>query len=925
MKKHKLLILCVILFLFSFGLSRLGDVLEHQGIFGQVDFITRGFSTEGFGEKGDPLVRLDRFSRALYHVRSSYVDIDRIKPQKMFEKIALTLADHIPEVQTLFPSPQTAVIIVNGHRKEMDRTVNNLHALKSRVSDVLMFVRNHQVTQTSNEDLEIIAMQSALETLDPHSVYLSKENFEEMNVGTSGHFGGLGIVIGIREQQLTVIAPIEDTPAFKAGIKSGDVITQIGEEPTQDMPLSDAVDRMRGPKGTHVKITLSRKGWNQTKILDIIRDEINIASVESDRFENNVGYVRIKNFQKDTGESLKKHLKKLTSSAPLKGMILDMRGNPGGILDQAVEVSDQFLKSGVIVSTVGQNPRDRETEKATSDDSDPNYPLVVLVDEGSASASEIVAGALAPSRALIVGQQTFGKGTVQRLFELPEESALKLTIAQYLTPGDISIQSVGIVPDVSVSAQSIYELTPDPKNTSAAAQKTVQKMFNLFPNEDKYGEETLEEHFENENKTKKKSPLSLSYFEKINENDKKNFDEGYNNKHEKLLKDFEVSFARKVIENTSGPQKSDLIASAKKVIPLVQESEDQKISTALKNDQIDWSHGTSACTPKLSITSESLENLSLQAEGTATLTLKVKNNASCDAYQTWVKTKSKQYYLNEEEILFGKLPAGQELKQTKTIKIPKFIPKSLIPVNLEVYTGTSPQVHAQTQNLLSVKPLQTPTWQYDITTQPQNNAQSTYEVTLHLKNLGSKTSENASVSLKPKNKANVKFKKSHASIRNQNTHETKELKFLFDLTQDQKTHESLPAAELQTVDLILSVADYDHRLFQTQTVRVPLQKNVMVFPSRKAPNISTHLDTQKFEKISLPLFDFTGTVTSIALLKDLYILVNQKKVFYENLGNQKTKSFKATIPLEKGENQVFIVARDENDLTTTSRYILERE
>jgi carboxyl-terminal processing protease len=277
----------------------------------------------------------------------------------------------------------------------------------------------------------------------------------------------VGIVISIRDQMLTVIKPMPGTPAGRAGLKRYDRIVRINNESTLNMPLDDAVRRLRGDPGTDVSVWISREGaggWSGSRPFKLQREVINVESVESRMLDQGVGYVRLKQFQAGTAGELDSALVALHRAEPrMRGLVLDMRSNPGGLLDQAAKVADRFLRSGVVVTTVSASePRDEKVAKSPG--TEPDYPLVVLVNSSSASASEIVAGALKNhDRAIIVGQKTFGKGSVQLVFPdvTREKAALKLTIAQYLTPGDISIQSVGITPDVELDPMTVDALEMD--------------------------------------------------------------------------------------------------------------------------------------------------------------------------------------------------------------------------------------------------------------------------------------------------------------------------------------------------------------------------------------------------------------------------------------------------------------------------------
>lgn len=324
---------------------------------------------------------------------------------------------------------------------------------------VLHFVQTNYVEEVDTKKLIEGAIKGMLSTLDPHTVYLPPEQFKEMQVDTSGKFGGLGIEITITDGYLTVVTPIEDTPAFQAGVEPGDKILIIEDKnkklkkETKGMTLQEAVNLMRGEKGTKVTIHVARKGAEALIPIEIRRDIIKVVSVKGGLLENNYAWLRITNFQANTGRDLRKKLEQLIkdNKKPLTGVVLDLRSNPGGLLEEAVNVSGIFLDRVPIVSTMGRNKGKKEIEYSRGEQAFKDFKMVVLVNEASASASEIVAGALQDhKRAIVIGKPTFGKGSVQTVIDLENKSGLKLTVARYYTPSGRSIQSKGIVPDIEV-------------------------------------------------------------------------------------------------------------------------------------------------------------------------------------------------------------------------------------------------------------------------------------------------------------------------------------------------------------------------------------------------------------------------------------------------------------------------------------------
>ncbi len=335
-------------------------------------------------------------------------------------------------------------------------------------TDVMNKVKKLYVEEVDTDELIQAAIKGMMKKLDPHSALLTPQAYREMQVDTRGKFEGLGIVIAIRDEVLTVISPIDDTPAFKAGIKEGDKILKIDGETTKGITLMDAVGKLRGPKGTKVTIAIMREEFTESREFTITRDVIKIPSIKSKMLEDGYGYVRITQYQERTNQDLEKSLRELESSpGGLKGLILDLRRNPGGLLEQAAKVADRFLDSGLIVYTEGRTPSSNLKRVAHKENSHSNYPMVVLVNKGTASGSEIVAGALQDNgRAVIMGTKTFGKGSVQTIFPLREGLGLRLTTAKWYTPDGSSIHDEGITPDIIIELPK-----PSPSSKEAKDEK----------------------------------------------------------------------------------------------------------------------------------------------------------------------------------------------------------------------------------------------------------------------------------------------------------------------------------------------------------------------------------------------------------------------------------------------------------------------
>lgn len=345
------------------------------------------------------------------------------------------------------------IIGVQGKKSERFPQEGEIYEHLKTFSHVLELVKKNYVEDVSDKQIVYSAIKGILESLDPYSTFLDPEMYKEMQTETKGEFGGIGIEITIKDGFPTIITPIEDTPASKAGLRSGDHIIKIDGKPTKNMGLMEVVRMIRGERGKPVTLTIMREGFTSPKDFTIVRDIIKVKSVKYRALEDGYGYVKITQFQERTSDDLRKAFSDLRKNMKeIKGIVLDLRNNPGGLLDQAVAVADAFIDQGLLVSVEGKN-KDARMRFFAEKEAIYSGPLVVLINEGSASASEIVAGALKDTKkAILVGTKTFGKGSVQTIFPLGDGTAIKLTTAKYFTPKGRSIEKEGIVPDITIES-----------------------------------------------------------------------------------------------------------------------------------------------------------------------------------------------------------------------------------------------------------------------------------------------------------------------------------------------------------------------------------------------------------------------------------------------------------------------------------------
>ena len=617
-------------------------------------------------EKEDPTYKFRLPGIVSSYVNRLYVDPERIKTVEMLKEALSWEERVIPEVLTDFTeNSNIQTVTVDDVSKTYD--VSKIRRSKDMIEilhDALTFINTNRQTNENltASDIEYTAINGMLTQLDPHSIILPPKEFTEFRIGTTGKFGGLGMVVGLRDGVLTVISPIDGTPAARAGIKAGDKVMEIDGESTANLNLTESVGKLRGDPGTTVTLLVMTEKASQSKLVTLKREVIAIPTVESASLDNGLGYLKIRNFQDDTTQCLTEHLKRLKTSNnnKIKGLIIDLRGNSGGLLDQAIEVADKFLDKGTIVVTVGPSGHPKESQEARKTDTDEDvYPIVVLVDAGSASGAEIVAGALKENnRAVIVGDRSFGKGSVQQLIELMDGSALKLTIAKYLTPLLTDIQSVGITPDI--------KLIP----------ATVSKdNVNLFRGIVALREEDLKQHLD-EHPKGETSYATLKYFletkekKDISEEEPEDAEDPY--KLPDFNTDFHVLFAKKLLSNATTWLRDDML---KESLPVVEETallEERKIGQALQKLDIDWSTGTSTGTTKTTISfSTNPANGKITAGEKIILTLNVSNIGEIPLYQLCGISSSKNGILDKLEFVLGKIDNGATKSYSTTIEIPK--------------------------------------------------------------------------------------------------------------------------------------------------------------------------------------------------------------------------------------------------------------
>ncbi|MBK6847945.1 MAG: PDZ domain-containing protein [Proteobacteria bacterium] len=634
---------------------------------------------------GTDLGALKVFERVLLRVTDDYVEPERIRPREMLLAALHGVERDVAEVLVRESSDKgrLAVRVQDVERSFDIRQVDSPWNLSAVMRTILRFIQPHLQPTTELGDVEYAAINGMLSTLDPHSVLLEPDVYNEMRLSTRGEFGGLGIVISMIQGALTVIKPMPGTPAEAVGLKPCDQILKIGQESTVNMTLTQAVQRLRGAPGTSVVITIQRQGSPRPARKTLRRDVIKVDSVISRMLPGNVGHVVLNSFQGNSEDDLRQHLRRLKQQG-MKALVLDLRDNPGGLLDQAVKIADLFIESGTLVTTVSHAGRHREEKRAQRDQTEERYPIAVLVNNGSASASEIVAGALKHlDRAVVIGRRTFGKGSVQVLYDNDDGSALKLTIAQYLTPGDISIQSVGITPDVATMPVVVRDDLIRLRRRDASPR-----------------EDGLSQHLTHSSARREEAAFNLRFL-------RESPDEGHPagggvappaadgagknvclfpqrecraEAEDKFVEDFQIALARQLLSQAPGWRRSQVLGAAGPLFAKVQADEDQRIGAALTRLGVDWSLPGSAdggagpvsgAAPRLAVQVQTTPaGEAIEACTRAKIKVTVRNEGRAPAYRLAAHTESSDFAFRERELVFGRLDPGQTRSWVLPIEVP---------------------------------------------------------------------------------------------------------------------------------------------------------------------------------------------------------------------------------------------------------------
>ncbi|MBI2083750.1 MAG: PDZ domain-containing protein [Deltaproteobacteria bacterium] len=846
-----------------------------------------------------PLVDIPIIGKTLHYIEKSYFDPTAIDPKKLFEEAARELEGSISPFLVKIEEKKI-------HLRYADKTADISVPSPFTLSDLipifrqtLGFLKVNYEGRLDEKEREYLTAAGMMDALDTHSNFLHPKVYQEFKIGTRGTFGGLGIVIGLREGHLAVISPLEETPAWKAGIRAKDRIIQIDEEATINMSLTEAVEKLRGAVGSQVTILIQRDGTPTPLRFTLTRAKIEIRSVAGRLLEDQkIGLVKIKHFQEDTADKFDGLFKKFQKQSPsLEGLILDLRNNPGGLLDQAIEMADRFLAEGVIVKAVGR--RSLDLEKAKPGSPLESIPLVVLVNEGSASASEIVAGTFQQTkRAQVLGTLTFGKGTVQTVYDLRDGSALKLTIAKYLTAGDREVQSIGVQPNI--------ELLP----------VTVQKeTVNLYEDERRDSDDEKEKRLP--------APQAEFRLQYLASDPKKSEDE--ESYQIGLEEDFPIQLAKKMLQSPAEP--------ISKLIETTAGEEKKRIEESLTKIGIDWSKGPKGGSPKpvVTVTLTDTQGNPLKVippSTSAVLKMEVENQGTGDLYQFASVSKSDDPLFDNIEFPFGHLKPGEKRSWNTQIKTSdNAIPRSE-PVQFnfrEAYRRLPAPVTLDF--LIQEIPLPFFAYSYSIhdggekgTSGNQNGVPErgeTIGLKIMVKNEGPGESAEPVVNLKNLNGPEIFIKKGREELPKMGLGNQAPVLLLFRIA------DKMPE-DHEKVSFELSIRDKKRDQELIDRIELPTKPNSSVSsapgPWHESPRISLNLPPLKTNQSQLTL---KGNVSDDESVRHIFIFVGRNKVaYFSQKDHPPSLAFETKVKLKEGANLVTVAAQDDHERTTRKQWIV---
>lgn len=894
-------------------------------------FLPESFTVLGSGYS---LSSLKNLHRTIDYIETQYVDPDRIDHAAMLASALTAVEKRVPDVLLRLEGQGTALHVAVGNYSTVltVQPATSFSAVEDTLRRVATLLEAHvDEKEIPLPEIEYAMINGMLSTLDPHSVFLPPESAKKMEEDNDGEFGGLGITIQILKGELAVEYPLEDTPAFRAGIKAGDHILKIEGESTLNMDLDDAVSKMRGAAGTPVTVTISRAEFSAPKDFTIVRDLIKPSRVWSKLLEGNIAYIRIQSFHDQVKAQLDEEIARLereAGSSGVKGVVLDMRDNPGGFLHQAIEVSDTFLSQGEIVSTVEREGRNRDVKEANSDPTDVTWPMAVLMSGNSASAAEIVAGALRNNeRAVVIGERSFGKGSVQNLWPFAtgsaEEAKLKLTTGRYLTPGDRSIQNVGIPADIQLDRSAVYP----PKQIKDLGVLSGPRI-SLYFRDHLLRESDLAGHLNNAVLDQEPTVYDVRYLSPDPDSD-----DAPRTDRADISKDFEVVFARDVLLSTRGKGRADVLKDAGGVVATRQKAELTRIEAAFKAQGIDWTPCVNPAGATASITMQAGATGTLMAGQLEPLTVSVTNTSAKPLCQAMVRSKSADENVDGLEFYLGRIEPGATRSYMTKTRLPLAYPTDVASVELSLQDADR-VVLATSSALVNAQGPELPQygWSWTVDDAAGGNGDGVLQVgetvTVHVttRNVGAGVGGRASFDIRKGEGVG----RAVEVISGKSTFELKAVPvggegkgdLSFKVATAPSEGAELPMnlrmyeADLYDYASIEEAGFYDAYVQELPillTVGQPLPRGTVETPTVKITRAPASVSQSGDITIS-------GVVTDDKGIRDVIVYRGDQKLSYAGGGDGtplKSVPFSATSALEEGRNVIVVYARDSDGLMTT--------
>lgn len=865
-----------------------------------------GFITYSKTKDNTDNIRLIR--RSAYLITQKYYDDTRIKPKKMMEEGFFSLAKKVPEVLPQFRDKALNFKLGDKEIQIPITKTEHLYDILPVVSQAFEFLENNYKGKIKIDEMEYAFLDGMVEVLDPHTRFFPPAEEKELKAHMTGNYGGLGIVLGYENYKLTVLKAFDDTPAYRGGLKSGDVILQIDDYSASNIGTTEAVELMRGKPGT--KIVLKIKSLDgSVRNVAMIREKIEIKSVEGKVIEHGgkkIGVLRLKSFQHNTLDEFRDELSEIKKQ-DVSGFILDVRQNVGGVLGTSTQITDRFLRNGVIVSTIygGEN----EDFFARNQFSDLDWPMMVLVDEGSASASEIVAGALKNNkRAVLLGRTTFGKGSVQEVHNMENGTSLKITVAEYLNPGRQSIQAVGVVPDIYV-----YPSYVNPKRYD-------------LKEDEYYSEAKVDAHYESKNvRGEQKPAFRMTYVEE------KEVERDRGEQFEVKIKDddYELQLAVKLLASVDTADTEQMLKKFQGILKKEKVEQEKALVSALKKQNIAWEHGQDAKQPRLQMSHLFLDKNKkpvsvFEAGQTYEMKLSLKNSGSKPVYQVLASLESLNSLLDNREFVFGKINPDETKTQTVSFEVPHEVSNFEEKTKVNVYTELteeSPRVFAIATKFHE-KPAPKLAYSYKIYDgnghKSKGNSNGlldvgeTVVIATQIKNLSEVDSEETMVSFYNKSKNAIFLNNARENIGKLDSQKEKTVYFSFDV-KSEPVENSFYEFQVYAADNLTQTYVFDSLRLHVSDVNKDIPQPELL---QQPPQIVFSEESVRKNNF----YKLIGEVVHDTKLKDIAVFVDGKKVFYQNLEKMaglKKRDLDLLLPLKEGLNSITVQARGLSDISAT--------